>query len=485
MQENLNENDKIINKDLDLKNISELYKNMDSPKKKTKNMIIQENLFEDKKSSSPFFSDRNPPYKYKEEGFNKILKNSKISQENDDNESIPEVENFNKSLFQSIGIYFLKNTFSKKRIYYNIFHRKIYLQEGNKIDNFFFQDITDLIHYQIEKIEENFKKQKIFAKISHEFKTPLNSIVGMTKIIKESDLKLSKLVNQNLAIISNLSNYMMFLISDIIQFVNIQELNDLKVYICDLNIKEILEFCYQILNTLLSCNKLKGENVESVIYIHEEIEQFQAESDENRIKQIILNFISNAVKYTREGRIKLKCEVVKNENQYFIKISVNDSGLGIREEDKAKLFKDFGVIENEWKIKNNFGTGLGLSICKSIAERLNLKLNFKSEYMKGSKFYILIPCRKKEKCNKIESISYEILSLKQKSNRINEVENIDKISLITIGLSIEKNNIVDKKSKFNDFNSNENFENNSIDNVLIDPNQISYIISNENSKVIN
>jgi len=299
------------------------------------------------------------------------------------------------SVFQSLGIYYIENTSNKKKIYFNILLRKIAFQEDNKIDNFFFQDVTDLVNYQITQYEENLKKQKVFAKISHEFKTPLNSIIGIINIIQESEKFLTETLNKNLDLISNLSNYIIYLISDIIQYVSIQEINELNVNLSQLDFKDIINFCYQTLISLIACNKLKSEKIKPHISFDEDIENFIAESDENRIKQVLLNFVSNSVKFTKEGSISINCKTIKIENQFFIEILIKDTGIGIKECDKEKLFKDFGLIENKGKaINNKFGTGLGLSICKSIVEKLKLKLKFESEYMKGSKFSILIPCIK-------------------------------------------------------------------------------------------
>jgi len=187
-----------------------------------------------------------------------------------------------------------------------------------------------------------------------------------------------------------------------------------------LDFKELIHFCFQILKSLLFCNKTKNEKINACHFIDPNIDYFIAESDEVRMKQIILNFISNAVKFTREGRIKLKCKKIEIENQFFIKISVSDTGIGIKEGEKALLFKDFGIIENDFKIINNkFGTGLGLSISKSIVERLEIKLDYDSEYMKGSKFYILVPCRCK--VTKDFSKSLRVSGSSEKVNQLNSV----------------------------------------------------------------
>jgi len=335
-----------------------------------------------------------------------------------------------KTKFQSIGIYYMENPTGKK-LYYNILQRKIFFQQGNKIDNFFFQDVTDLVNYQINQHEENIKKQKIFAKISHEFKTPLNSIIGTIGIIKNSEEFFSESVNNYLGIISNLSNYVIYLVSDIIQYVNFKSLNDIKVIMSDINFKDILKFSFKTLNSLISCNHSKIEKINSYLHYEQTVEDFIAESDENRLKQIILNFISNAVKFTREGSIYLKCKLKNLKNQFFIKISVKDTGIGIKKADKNKLFKDFGLIENQGEIiNNNFGTGLGLSICKSLVEKLELKLEFQSEHLKGSKFSVLIPCKRKGTKN-YDLESPDIILLNEKKSSLND----DPITFINVSMN--------------------------------------------------
>jgi len=90
--------------------------------------------------------------------------------------------NQKNSNFTNIGLFSLKNQKNNNKIIYMILHRKIIIHQNNHIDNFFFQDLTELINHKICEIEESNKKQKVFAKISHEFKTPLNSIIGKLKI---------------------------------------------------------------------------------------------------------------------------------------------------------------------------------------------------------------------------------------------------------------------------------------------------------------
>ena len=112
--------------------------------------------------------------------------------------------------------------------------------------------------------------------------------------------------------------------------------------------------------------------------------------DELKTKQILLNFLSNSVKFTKFRYIKLKSEILENNK---IRISVEDTGVGIKDENKKYLFQN-RVKLNISKNYNHEGSGLGLSISKSIADKLNIKIDFSSIYGKGSIFSIILDYEK-------------------------------------------------------------------------------------------
>jgi len=269
--------------------------------------------------------------------------------------------------------------------------------------------------------EENKRKNKVFAKIAHEFKTPINSIIGVINILKESEeIKFSKTSLSDLDLIQNLSTYTIFLISDIIQYANDKNINDIKIKKEKVNLRLIMEFCFNILKCLLNCNKTKSEIVKAELILDEDIDGFSVYSDEIRLKQILLNFISNAVKFTNTGKIIL--ESTKLANKEYVIISISDTGIGIKDDDKRKLFNDFFLIDENQKeflsnnrsnlentpvVNNMLGSGLGLSICKTYCEKMKIKLKFNSEYGKGSKFSVIIP---------IKSNKYSFTNIKGTNN---------------------------------------------------------------------
>ena len=118
---------------------------------------------------------------------------------------------------------------------------------------------------------------------------------------------------------------------------------------------------------------------------------YQLYGDEVRIRQIILNLINNAVKYTKEGTITLKVDwEPKDDNSLELKVAVIDTGIGIREEDVAKLFQSFQRVDLRAN-RNIEGTGLGLSITRQLVEQMNGTIGVKCEYGKGSTFSFCIP----------------------------------------------------------------------------------------------
>lgn len=332
--------------------------------------------------------------------FNLLGKNSHTYSKN---------EKFGKNLngnFKSLGIFYLLSKDGDKKYisYYDVFHRRIYYNKSEYVDDFYFNDVSDLFIYKQNIINDNVKRQKIFAKIAHEFKTPLNSIIGIVSNIQDSELVISSHTKNNLNIINNLSNYLIFLISDIINYVNIINLReDIILNKSKFKFKECLDFCFALLKTLIECNNNKKQNIKCDLKIEDSLSYMEIALDEWRIKQILLNFISNAIKYTNRGSIILKAKKKSGLGLNLLKISVKDTGIGIEESCKKYLFTDFKSLEKKQSLfsgdtnlnifgnNSTIGSGFGLSICKYLCQRMNIFISYKSKSSIGSKFYIEIP----------------------------------------------------------------------------------------------
>lgn len=258
-----------------------------------------------------------------------------------------------------------------------------------------FFDITDNYRYtqQIqeqvevmkdlkERAEEANRAKSVFvSNVSHEIRTPMNAIVGMTEVLmrgKQTPQNMAYLMN-----IKNSGNALLNIINDILDFSKIES-----------GKMELVEDVYDIgsmLNDLgmIFLNRVDYKDIELLFDIDENLPS-ELYGDALRIRQVILNLVNNAIKFTNDGfvRLTMKMDYV-TEDSTDIYISVEDSGCGIRKEDMDKLFTSFQQVD-EKKNHNKEGSGLGLSISKQLVELLGGSLQVESTYGVGSKFSFTI-----------------------------------------------------------------------------------------------
>jgi len=316
----------------------------------------------------------------------------------------------NYQTFKNLGIYYIKDISESYR-YFDIYLRYIEFSKSTTLNDVLFYDITDLINSKKNLLHHVSHMQKILTKVTKEFKIPINSIIGIISNLRGSKYKNLKDNEKEkyLEVIDNLSNYIIVQISDLITFSNPLDIQNIRFRNDRLDLENLFGFCFDILNSILKCNSNKIDKIKTVLEIDEKIHGKKILSDEFRLKQIILNLISNAVKFTNYGKITLKCELKKTRN--FIVIKVIDTGKGIKEDDKAKLLKIFDFISNTSNELEFFKNGLGLPICSILAKKLNVIIKFKSEVGFGSEFKIFVPFsedKEKVKCNENRNIILRI-----------------------------------------------------------------------------
>ena len=221
----------------------------------------------------------------------------------------------------------------------------------------------------------------------------------------------------------------------------------------DIIVNEVLEFSFSVLKTLVECNENKVDKIETQIQIDENIKNMTVLTDENRLKQILLNLISNAVKFTVSGFIKIRATY--NILNHSIEISIQDSGLGIKNEDHHLIFQD-DVQLNLEKEYNRNGSGLGLSITKSLVNSLNHEIGFSSIFGEGSKFYLKIKCS-----NLIQN-----RFIKHKSNTARNQSCIRTLSIESEKdsslLSLKRNNMLEREISFIDSQKDQSEKTNNI-----------------------
>jgi PAS domain S-box-containing protein len=239
-----------------------------------------------------------------------------------------------------------------------------------------------------DKAERSDKLKEIFLQnLSHEIRTPLNAIVGFLSLIGETCSQNNCEKNKYIEYVTKGADQLTSIISDII------DLSQLDAKIIKLNEKKFN--LVKLLNQLVESNLLKLESSNVNLHFNNNISESDTDaivkSDEARVSQIINNLISNAIKFTSEGSITISTE--KKENG--IEIRVKDTGIGIAPENYHLIFQRFTQIEIDMSRRYG-GLGIGLSLCKELAEILKMDIWFKSEFNKGSEFYLLIPFEKKK-----------------------------------------------------------------------------------------
>ena len=241
-----------------------------------------------------------------------------------------------------------------------------------------------LLNY-IEEIKKTKKLQERFlANLSHEIRTPLNTIIGISNILKQSpDVKKEK---DSIKILSISAENLKGLINDILDFSKI-EANELKLEMDTVSIKEMIE------NAIFSFKeKINLKNLEIKSIYDSKLNLLQ--SDKIKLNQVILNILSNAIKFTENGKISLSVKVLKDTiNTQKIAIVIKDTGIGITKEKIGIIFEPFQ--QEDITITRKYGgTGLGLSLSKNIINLLGGELDVKSTKNKGSAFKIEIELKK-------------------------------------------------------------------------------------------
>jgi signal transduction histidine kinase len=238
----------------------------------------------------------------------------------------------------------------------------------------------------------NKTKSQFLANMSHELRTPLNAILGFSELMaKGMSGEMSDKQIDYVKSIHESGAHLLNLIDDIIDLSKI-ETGKMELDYSDVDVKSLIES-----SLIFIKEKTMKHNIKIMVNVRRNVGS--VEGDERRLKQVLVNLLSNAAKFTPDnGRIGIKAELIKQEyegdsNSDCVEISVEDTGPGINPEDIPKLFKPFTQLGSPYQ-KSHRGTGLGLSICKRIIEAHGGKIWVESVWGKGSNFKFVIPCKK-------------------------------------------------------------------------------------------
>lgn len=287
----------------------------------------------------------------------------------------------------------------------------------------------DFIRQKEKAIRSDKLKSAFLANMSHEIRTPMNSIVGFSRLLQEETDQDKKDHYGN--IIQRSGNHLLGLINDIIDLSKI-EAGELEIKSSSFTIRNLFEELTETFT--IELQKREKERVVLKYKICDE--DMRIITDYDRLKQVLSNLISNAVKFTSAGEIVLSCS--KNSKELIF--SVSDTGTGIPKEDQQNIFQRFTSIN--YSGLNTEGTGIGLSISEKIIQALDGRIWLESSEGEGSVFYVSIPyiaSTKKKNQQKVSQVVNESGTIKR-SKKVLVVED-DKSSQELIGIFLKPLNL--------------------------------------------
>lgn len=273
------------------------------------------------------------------------------------------------------------------------------------------KQIEDTIKAKEKAEASNKAKSDFLANMSHEIRTPLNGIVGFTDLLLKTKFDKDQL--EYLTTVNESANTLMEIINNILDFSKIES-GKLELIFEEIDI-------YELSNQIINLFKYEANHkkIDLVLYIDPAVPQF-IKGDSFRLKQILVNLLSNAMKFTSFGYIKLNITETEADDVISkIKFSVVDTGIGIKTQNQQKIFQSFIQADNTTTRKYG-GTGLGLAISSQLLALKKSKLKLTSSYGAGSEFFFIIAFEKinQKKSNPSETKNFEENKSPESSNSL-------------------------------------------------------------------
>ena len=237
-------------------------------------------------------------------------------------------------------------------------------------------------------------KSQFLATVSHEIRTPMHAILGMAEMLRQTPLNNRQ--SEYVDTFHSAGKHLLKLINDILDYSRL-EAGGLQLAKQNFNLDQLLQEIIALLGTQASNKGLQLE-----LDISPQLHPYRR-GDPQRLQQILVNLISNAIKFTQQGKIKVQ---VYEQDKQWLSFSITDSGIGIADKQQKQIFQPFIQLD-AGNTREQGGTGLGLSICNHLVEAMGGKIKVESESGQGSRFTFTLPLERMEK-HDITSVQNEV-----------------------------------------------------------------------------